>query len=273
MQPHAGLPPEWALERVPGAESPRREVAISRLAGGSVNEVWRVATGAGEFVLRLNGADWKRPGVDRQRELALHRAAAGGGVAPPIVAADPAREGLLICAFQSGRLWTASDYGSRPALHRLGERLQVLHALAPPPVAPFDPWSVALAYLQAIRSRDPAAEMPPWMLQRLESACAELAQARLAPCIAHGDLMQSNLVEGRRLWLLDWEYAQCADAYMDIACVMAYYPESAALAPELLAAAGLRQDRTILAPRLFIYRALSWLWHRARGETVAVPEN
>jgi hypothetical protein len=187
------------------------------------------------------------------------------------VAADPDRDGLLITAYEPGRLWTEADYSSRSELHRLGERLQVLHAVEAPPVAAFDPWAIAQSYLEAIRHRDAPLELPEAQLHRLEGACAEVRGAGISRCIAHGDLAQNNLLDGARLWLLDWEYAQRSDPFMDIACVLAYYPQSARLTAELAAAAGLRAERTILAPRLYIYRALSWLWHLARGERASPP--
>jgi aminoglycoside phosphotransferase (APT) family kinase protein len=254
--------------RVPGLEQGEQPVSVMRLDGGSVNEVFRIESRAGEFVLRLNGAAWRRPGVDRARELALHRSAAAAGVAPAIVAAEPARDGLLITAFEPGRLWRPEDYAEPEALRRLGERLQVLHALAPPPVAAFDPWSIAQGYLSAIPS---AHELPGGPLARLELACATLRSSALPACIAHGDLAQGNLIEGRRLWLIDWEYAQRSDALMDIACVLAYYPAAVAYHAELAAAAGIDADPEALRPRIYVYQALSWLWSLARGEPAPPP--
>ena len=266
------MPPDWALARVPGLEGGTHPLGLERLAGGSVNEVFRVDTRSGAFVLRLNGAAWRRPGVDRQRELSLHRAAAEAGIAPRIVDADPLREGLLISAFEPGRLWRETDYGNLSAVRRLGERLAALHALPAPAVAAFDPWSIAQRYLALIPAEGrPASSNVP--LARLRQACQELAGSQLPPCIAHGDLAQNNLLDGTRLWLLDWEYAQRGDALLDIACVLAYYPAAEPLAGELAAAAGirLRQSSGALAARVYIYRALSWLWHLARGDSADPP--
>ena len=261
-------PPAWALARVPGLAGGERPLAFARLAGGSVNEVFRIDSRLGSFVLRLNGAAWRRPGVDRVRELALHRAAASAGVAPPIVDADPAADGLLITAWQQGRLWCAADYEDLAALHRLGERLQVLHALAAPDVPAFDPWSIAQQYLQQIEALD-RARPPPAPLARLERSCEALRRNPEPACIAHGDLAETNLLDGERLWLLDWEYAQRSDALMDIACVLAYYPGAQRHAAELTAAAGMQFGAVNegLAPRIHVYQALSWLWHLARGES------
>ena len=265
-------PPDWALARVPGLAHGERPLALAPLAGGSVNRVFRVDSRLGAFVLRLNGAAWLRPGVDRTRELVLHRAAAAAGVAPPVIEAEPARDGLLITEYQPGRLWCESDFQEAAALHRLGERLGVLHALPPPAVRPFDPWSIALQYLAQIEAcHGPRPEAAP--LARLERSCAALRLGVASACIAHGDLAQNNLLEGTQLWLLDWEYAQRSDALMDVACVLAYYPAARRHGAELAAAAGieLAAVREGLATRVHIYQALSWLWYLARGEPASPP--
>jgi aminoglycoside phosphotransferase (APT) family kinase protein len=265
-------PPPWALAHVPGLAGGEPPLAVVRLAGGSVNRVFRVDSRRGSFVLRLNGAAWLRPAVDRERELVLHRAASAAGVAPPIVDADPASEGLLITEFEQGRPWCDADYEDVAALHRLGERLQALHALPAPAVAAFDPWSIAQQYLHQIEAlaRAPPPERP---LAQFERSCAMLRSNPLPACIAHGDLAQNNLLDGDRLWLLDWEYAQRGDAMMDVACVLAYYPGARRHGAELAAATGIQGHltREALALRVYIYQALSWLWHLARGEPAQPP--
>jgi thiamine kinase len=270
-------PPGWALARVPGLAHGASAQRIERLGGGTVNEVYRVDTAAGRFVLRLDGAAWRRPGVDRARELLLHRAAAAGGLAPALLDAAPEAQGLLIMQYLEGRLWSAADYARRDALWRLGERLYALHTLAVPAVAVFDPWQVALAYERQIDARPGAAAMPAEAraatLRRLQHACSELRLGTDASSVVHGDLWQGNLLQGARLWLLDWEYAQVSDPLMDLACVLAYYPAAERYLGELAAAAGVgaRARGESLALRVFIYRALAWLWHLARGEAAEPP--
>jgi len=256
-------PPPWALRRVPGLGEGQTPLLLVPLGGGSVNEVFRVDSRLGRFVVRLNGAAWRRPGVDRARELALYSAAAAAGIAPPLVAAEPAAEGLLITQYQDGQVWHEQDFDDVAALWRLGERLQVLHALAPPAIEPFDPWSVAQGYLRQIAEPPPAAP-----LAHLERCCTGLVRQSFGACIAHGDLAQNNLLEGRQLWLLDWEYAQLSDPLMDLACVLAYYPVAGRHRAEFAAAAGLGAQAVgeALEQRIAIYWGLSWLWHLARGE-------
>jgi aminoglycoside phosphotransferase (APT) family kinase protein len=273
IPPPASLnaPPDWALARVPGLASGARAQRIERLGGGTVNEVYRVDSAAGCFVLRLDGAAWRRPGVDRTRELILHRAAAAIGIAPPLLAAEPQARGLLVMEYLPGRVWEAADYGNVDALRRLGERLYALHQLPPPAVEAFDPWRVAQAYVQQIDGEHAAALTRP--LQRLQALSGQLRTGEAAMTVVHGDLWQGNVLQGSHLWLLDWEYAQLSDPLMDVACILAYYPAAERYSVELAAAAGLdaRALAAALSDRVFIYRALSWLWHLARGEQAEPP--
>jgi aminoglycoside phosphotransferase (APT) family kinase protein len=264
-------PPDWALARVPGLGEGAVATRIERLGGGTVNEVYRVDSSAGRFVLRLDGAAWRRPGVDRTRELVLHRSAAAGGIAPVVVDAAPEAHGLLITEYLDGRLWEAADYDDVGALRRLGERLYVLHRLPAPAIEAFDPWQVALAYVRQIDAMPGGALERP--LRRLQDICADLARDRAAMSVVHGDLWQGNLLQGSQLWLLDWEYAQLSSPLMDLACVVAYYPAAGRHRSELAAAAGFsaQASQRDLDQRVFVYRALAWLWHLARGEAAEVP--
>ncbi len=60
---------------------------------------------------------------------------------------------------------------------------------------------------------------------------------------------------------------------MDVACVLAYYPAAERYRAEFAAASGF--DAHVLAQPLsagvYIYRALAWLWHLARGEQAEPP--
>jgi thiamine kinase len=271
--PEAGLngPPGWALARVPGLEQGAVARRIERLGGGTVNEVYRVDSAAGRFVLRLDGAAWRRPGVDRARELVLHRTAAAAGLAPALVHAAPESQGLLVMEYVEGRLWGSADYDDLQALRRLGERLYALHRLTAPALDAFDPWQLAQAYVRQIdAARAGEFELP---LQRLQALGTELHSGHTAMSVVHGDLWQGNVLQGSRLWMLDWEYAQVSDPLMDVACVLAYYPGAERHRAELAAAAGFdaRVLGQALSARVYAYRVLAWLWHRARGEPAEPP--
>jgi thiamine kinase-like enzyme len=141
--------------------------------------------------------------------------------------------------------------------------------------------AIARAYVQSIEARQ--AELPcrpertaslQASLARLERASALLQQVGGGELgIVHGDLAAGNLLQGQRLWLLDWEYAQRGHPLFDLACVLAYYPQAAAHRGEFAAAAGLAAsaEGELLAAAVYVYRALGWLWHLARGEDAPAP--
>jgi thiamine kinase-like enzyme len=269
----ARAPNADALALVPGLETGGRPLRLERLAGGSVNQSWRVDTVQGRFVLRVDGPGWRRPGVDRAREEQLHRAAASGGVAPRLVATS-ARACAQVCEYTEGRGWQADDLARPEQLERLGQQLARLHALEPPPaVASFDPGACAQQYLRLAGAAAAGASRAEHVRDSVFAAAARVALAGAGGsrcgCIIHGDLVHGNLIDGTQLWLIDWEYAQLADPIYDVACVLAYYPLMRPHVGRLLAAAGLSDpaaDRQRLAAATQVYRALSWLWQLARGE-------
>lgn len=261
-------PSAEGLAAIPGLEAGQTPLLVQTLEGGTVNQLWRVDSPQGRFVLRIDGPQARRPGVERQREFVLHATAAAAGLAPKIIGGD-AGSGIMVSEYLEGRRWEPADCLDRAALHRLGERLGQLHRLRAQAV-PFEPLRIAEAYAVAAAPLSEAlAGVVAGLVQSVAIAQARFAQEPAARGIIHGDLNHMNLIEGNRLWLIDWEYAQVADPLLDLGCLLAYYPGAAAHTRELLAAAGLGEQRGRLVLATFLYQAMSWLWHIARGELPA----
>jgi thiamine kinase len=270
-------PSAEALALVPGVSPGANPIRIERLIGGTVNDVWRVDTPEGRFVLRVDGAAWRRPGVDRARERALHVIAADAGLAPRLLAHSPALD-VWVTEFVTGNRWRAEDYGDGRNLSLLGATLARLHALPLPDAASgdyhlarFNPVAVARAYgahaLRLLPQRESCVNL---LQERVLQADWQLTLNTMSTAIVHGDPTAGNLLGHRRLWLIDWEYAQIADPVFDVAAVLVYQPEARALMPRLLRACGqelaLRDGRLKCAAQ--IHDALQWLWRMARGENV-----
>jgi aminoglycoside phosphotransferase (APT) family kinase protein len=261
-------PAAAALALVPGLEQGAPPARLERLLGGTVNSSWRVDTAQGRFVLRIDGAAWRRPGVDRVRERLLHDAAAVAGLAPRVLRRDAAL-GAQLSEFLDGRLWSAADFTRAESLACLGERLATLHELpAPDGVARFDPGACARQYLQSMASGHHNLRRARALADAVGAAAQRVDANSRGDCIVHGDLVAANLIEDRALWLLDWEYAQLADPIYDIACLLAYYPAARTHAGSLLAAAGLAAagDAARLEAAIGVYEGLTALWWLARGE-------
>lgn len=270
----SGGPGPEVLARVPGAlvhGGLDAGIDVRPLAGGVTNRSFRVTTRAGRFVVRLGTAFDALLAVDRRGEIAAQRLAAAAGLAPPIEVEDAA-SGLLVTRHVEGRVWTAADFTRPEALDRLGERLRRLHDLdvaGAPGLVRLDPRARAHEYVRHIVAEAPAERAAlEGLLAEAERRCDQAGPGVRSATLVHSDLNGANLVDGERLWLIDWEYAALADPLHDVACILAYYPGAAPLAPRLLAALGLDVTPRELAASVWLFQLLVYLWYRARRVAV-----
>ena len=132
----------------------------------------------------------------------------------------------MIMEHVSGSTWTAEDFARPERLVQLGAALHALHSVPPPAVAPFD------VELLLIRHHERLSAALPGERAQLDAADgsrqsrpARQRDHAAAKTVVHNDLHHSNLIGSDRLYLLDWEYAAVADPLLDLACVLAYYPQ------------------------------------------------
>lgn len=262
------------LQHVPGCEDGEPPFSQELIGGGRVNRSFLVRTRRGRFVVRLNENTDADPGLDREREIQLHNAAAQNGIAPQIVYAAADRS-CLITDFVEGRLWTPHYFSRMRDLRALGARLGALHALTPPPRARFDPMAAAQRYTDYIIRHDPSdAGRLQALLDRGAEALAKSESAQRPARIVHNDLHHGNVVTADRVYFIDWEYANVGDPLLDLACVMSYYPRSMSHGGLLIAAAGLDElgaTEAKLVELTQVFNLLTYLWYRARRVTRAVP--
>jgi aminoglycoside phosphotransferase (APT) family kinase protein len=266
--PAAALDPEptlgFALTHVPGYLPGRPDVAITRLAGGSVNHSYRVSTPAGEYVLRLSPQTDAWLVTDRKVERELHARAAAEGIAPRIVHADE-QDRWLITEFIEGRLWSAADFAAADSLALLAQTLRRLHGLQAPARGRFDLLSALGAYVQRIRPAD--ARLQTYLEEAARAWPASGAPDRRAT-IVHHDLHASNVIETRcGLMLIDWECAAVSDPLLDVACVLSYYEPARSFASMFLERVGLPG---VSAPQLqaavWLFDLHTWLWYCERRQ-------
>jgi len=262
------------LQHVPGCEDGEPPFSQELIGGGKVNHSYLVRTRRGRFVVRLNEYTAADPCLDRDRELALHTAAADAGIAPQVVYAAPDRS-CLITDYVDGRLWTPHYFTRMRDLRSLGQRLRTLHSLAPPPVTRFDPLATARIYADLIVRGDPnEGGRLQFLLASGAEALARSGFERRAPAIVHSDLHHGNVLTADRVYFIDWEYAQVGDPLFDLACIMGYYPRAMPHGELLLEAAGLTDVGTtpaMLGELTNVFTLLTYLWYRARRVARNVP--
>ena len=252
-----------ADERTRGLEQAEFEV----LPGGFSNHAWRARHGVRQYFVRLGRAGADRLGVDRYSEQALVTLAAAAGLAPSILACDPAH-GLLVTDYIDGRTWTRDDARDPRNLSRLGARLRVLHGLAVPTGLAPRSFGASAALLEA-QLRDSGREVAA-MRRAGRSALGRLApRAGIAvPC--HDDLHHLNLV--------DWEYGGAGDPAYDLASHACQHDLDVDARRRLITASGLgcagaaSVDDDVLDAACTAFDYVQWLWYRVEAARVGAAD-
>ena len=202
---------EAVVERVwPGAEP-----EVEPLGGGITNHNFKVAVGDEEFVLRIGGKDTELLGIERDVEHAASRAAAELGVGPEVVRfLEP--EGYLVTRFVEGREIPLEEMRVPARIDQAAESLRRFHD-GPPIPGRFDSFRVVEAYGETAERH--GVQIPDdygWAKEQADEIERARGGADLVPC--HNDLLNANFIlEGERLWLVDWEYAGMGDRFFDLA--------------------------------------------------------
>ncbi len=205
------------VQRIRALSLWRGAVAPERLEGGLSNHNFLVRDGAESYVVRLVGGDDFCHGIVRDREVAVSRAAHSAGIAPELVLAEA---GLLVLRFVPGRALGEDDLRSPAMLARVAELLRschrdvAAHLRGPAPCFwVFHALRDYLAQLDVQGSLAGRTERLRRIVTRLERA---VGPTRLA--LTHNDLMPGNIIDdGRRLWLIDWEFAGFGAPLFDLA--------------------------------------------------------
>jgi thiamine kinase-like enzyme len=182
-------------------------VEIAPLTGGMTNRNFLVKDGGRRCVVRL-GEDIPLHGVLRFNELAASRAAHEAGLSPAVVYAEP---GVTVLDYIDARTLTPEDIRDPARLSSIVDLIRRCHRDIPRflrgPVLSFNVFHVLRDYMATLREGNShhAKEIESWADR------AMLLESVVGPIdlvFGHNDLLASNLLDdGKRLWLIDWDYA------------------------------------------------------------------
>jgi thiamine kinase-like enzyme len=183
------------------------KVSLQPLEGGLTNLSF-VAEDRGEkFVVRCGG-DIPVHHVFRDRERAASRAAFAAGLSPEVMYVEP---GITVLRFIGGRTFGEADLAANldrvvpllKACHReVGRHLQG-------PANMFWVFHVIREYVRIAHADAKYAALADQLERR---------QVPLPIVFGHHDLLPGNFLDdGRRLWLIDWEYGAFGTPMFDLA--------------------------------------------------------
>jgi thiamine kinase-like enzyme len=205
------MQPEAIAERL----FPGRVRGLEPLGGGITNRNFKVTLDDDAVVLRVGGKDTALLGIDREVEHAASRAAADLGLGPAVVMfVEP--EGYLVTRYVIGKPLPVEEVRKPETLHRIASMLRTLHDGAAIP-GRFDSFDVVEAYHATAVAHGVA---PPAAYEDARAIADRIAATRgpqgMCPC--HNDLLNANFIaDGKRIWIVDWEYAGMGDRFFDLA--------------------------------------------------------
>jgi thiamine kinase-like enzyme len=187
------------------------------LGGGITNTNFIVRDRGERFVVRI-GDDIPIHGVMRFNEIAAARAAHAAGISPEIVYQA---DGVFVMRFIKGRTLTEAEVREQQNLERILSLVQTCHTEIPKhfqgPALVFWPFHVCRNYIHTAREGN---NRMMDALPRFLDINAELEKTvgDIKLVFGHNDLLAANFIDdGKRLWLLDWDYAGYNAALFDLA--------------------------------------------------------
>lgn len=223
----------YPLDRIRDLGIWRGSVDPTPLGGGITNRNFLVEDAGRRYVVRI-GEDVPLHNIMRFNERAATLAAEAAGVSPALRHFEP---GLIVIDFIDGRTLTEADV--RAELPRVAELVgrahrEVTGRLRGPALA-FWTFHVLRSYVHTLGERGHrlAGDLPRFaaVADRLETA---LGPSELV--YAHNDLLPGNFIDdGRRLWLIDWDYGGFNAPLFDLGNLASNNGFDAAQRDELLA--------------------------------------
>jgi thiamine kinase-like enzyme len=186
------------------------------IGGGISNANFKVVDGGQAFFVRV-GDDFEVHGVLRRFELAASRAAHDAGIAPEVVHAEP---GAMVFRFIEGRTLGPEDVRDPATLQRILDLVKRTHHDIPKhyrgPAPIFWVFQVLRDYAARLAEENHRLKEHLPRLMRIAEDL-ERAVGPIEIVFGHNDLLAANLLDdGRRLWLLDWEYGAFDSPLFDL---------------------------------------------------------
>ena len=193
--------------------------AIKELSGGLTNRNFLVETPDNKYVARVSSNSSSLLAINRDSEFINSSIAGQGEVGAQVLDYLPG-EGLLLISYIQGKTYGATDVASN--LTRIASSLRNLHSLKAFDHE-FNMFTTQRNYLQIVQ--DHGFRIPEGYLDfeplvaNIKSAFEVLFEG-LVPC--NNDLLPGNFIDdGKKIWLIDYEYSGNNDACFELGNVWA----------------------------------------------------
>ncbi len=193
-----------------------KTVRYEPLGGGITNHNYKITVEGKTYVMRIPGTGTEIF-IDRENEVRCSITAAKSGVVPDILY-HLKPENITVVPFILGKtLTTVEIAGNDDLIKRIVRAIKTIHA-GEAFSKPFNPFDTVRSYMSYVeRYNAPLPDDFPWMMSlsdNIEKA-VERNRPRDVPC--HNDYLSENFIDdGKRIWIIDWEYGGQGDPFFDL---------------------------------------------------------
>jgi len=237
-----------------------KNVKYEPLGGGITNHNYKVIVNGEAFVVRIPGAETEIF-IDRENELNCSIEAGKTGVAPEVVYFIKP-ENVSVFRFINGKTLTTEEIaGSDELIKRIVGSIKIIHEKAKFKKR-FDPFETIRKYMNEYieKYNAPLPNDIEWMLK--VSSQIEKAMLRNKPpdVACHNDYLSENFMDdGKKIWIIDWEYGGYGDPYFDLGDFAVEHPFSREQ-EELIIKEYCGEMNFEKLSRMLLYKIVSDLW-------------
>ena len=223
---------------------------------GSTNRSFKLQKNNISYVLRIDDNHTKDLKIDRLKESLVLNNAARAKLAPEVIFEDR-KHGILVTLFIRGSSWLEKDFHDPKKIKILVKLLHEIHAL-PKVGHSFDPREIAKNYMSNLEDQSDYCGFATKCIRIITDLGYIQDQ-----CCCHNDIHSSNLIQGERLMVLDWEYAFDNNPMFELASISSYHNLNKASNLLLLDEYYGNKSRYLYNEFLTqkrLYDAIYWLW-------------
>lgn len=186
-----------------------KTATIHPFGQGCTNQNYKLEVGDNSYFVRLLSPAKNILGLSFANEIELIQLANSLKLAPPILLAD-AKQGIIIFPFIEGK---SVDLRDKEKLNEVMKLVKKLHHSKAHISFQATPEDFISKYLEILQKQNIV--LSPLQKQLIANRPRPVLD-QLVPC--HLDLKGDNILDdGKRLWLIDWEYGGMSDPLLDIA--------------------------------------------------------
>ena len=193
--------------------------SVSELSGGLTNKNLLIRGPGSKYVARISSNSSALLSIDRESEYRNSLLAANIGIAPQVHCYLPG-QGVLVIEYIEGRTFSTKDVSDN--LQRVAQSCRTLHS-AQPFVRDFNMFDIQKSYLKIVQERK--FRLPQNYLKYADQVsqmyeAMEVLEEPAVPC--NNDLLPGNFIDdGRKIWIIDYEYSGNNDACFELGNIWA----------------------------------------------------